>query len=137
MHGQARLGNPSLSSITHCEGLGMRNLQYEIKICQKSHNEISLLYSVVGFSQICAVIGWKIRKEYVKFVRYEEVLGFFSPNMYFDKNEQYMTSNVQKVRSSARNLSKSLKHSCAMFFQLLSLISSYITTVHILTWNET
>ena len=130
----SRLGNLSVS-IIHFKGLGMRNLQYKIKICQKSHNKISLLYSVVGSSQIFAVIGWKIRRN-VKFLPYEEVLGFFSPNMYFDKNEQYMTSNVQKVRSSARNLSKSLKHSCHVF-QLLSLISSYITTVHILTWNET
>jgi len=27
--------------ILHFEGLGMRNLQYEMRICQKSHNKVT------------------------------------------------------------------------------------------------
>ena len=30
-----------LCSVLHFKGVGMRNLQYEIKICQKSHNKVT------------------------------------------------------------------------------------------------
>ena len=29
-------------SIPHFKGFGMRNLQYEIRICQKSHNAVTI-----------------------------------------------------------------------------------------------
>ena len=37
-------------SIPYLEGLGMSNLQYEIRICQKSHNKVTMtVYVVVRF----------------------------------------------------------------------------------------
>ena len=37
-------------TIPHFKGLGMRNLQYEIRICQKSHNKVTMtVYVMVRF----------------------------------------------------------------------------------------
>ena len=33
-------------SIPHFKGFGMRNLQYEIRICQKSHNTVTISVDV-------------------------------------------------------------------------------------------
>ena len=33
-------------SIPHFKGLGMRNLQYEIRICQKSHNTVTITVNI-------------------------------------------------------------------------------------------
>ena len=39
-------------TIPHFKGLGMRNLQYEIRICQKSHNKVTkslLMYGSIFY----------------------------------------------------------------------------------------
>ena len=38
----AKQTNKPAPSIPHFKGFGMRNLQYEIRICQKSHNTVTI-----------------------------------------------------------------------------------------------
>ena len=41
-------------SIPHFKGLDMRNLQYEIRVCQKIHNKVTLtISSYFDFGQFC------------------------------------------------------------------------------------
>ena len=43
-------------SIPHFKGLGMRNLQYEMRICQKNHNKVTMtMSSNFHFCQLCQI----------------------------------------------------------------------------------
>ena len=48
-------------SIPHFKGLGTRNLQYEIGVCQKNHNKVTLAMSnYFDFSQFCQLQETKL-----------------------------------------------------------------------------
>ena len=54
---------------------------------------------------------------------------------YFDKNERLWRQTFRKYEV-AHEICLKVWNIRAVFFNFLSLISSYITTVHILTWNK-